>query len=70
MKDGLESFKDYLVKVSQNPQSNFQPIHLLEIIDPFSKALHDHLAVEPQAILALSRCEFRERQFDLMKIEI
>lgn len=65
---GLKSFKDYLTSL-KDPQLDFKPKRLLEIMHSFSEPLHTHLAAEPQALLALSRFASPDRQFDLVKIE-
>ena len=51
-----------------NPRTDFQPTHLLGIMDSFSEPLYSHLKSEPQAILALSRFSTAGRKFDLTKI--
>lgn len=53
-----------------DPQTDFQPTRLLEIMASFSKPLYSHLKSEPQALLALSRFSTPERQFDLTKIAV
>jgi hypothetical protein len=65
----LKSFRDYLIGLS-NPQADFNPPRLLEIMDSFSEPLYSHLKAEPQALLALSRFSSPERQFDLTKIAL
>jgi len=65
---GLKSFKDYFATLKY-PQTHFEPMKLLEIMDTFSEPLYTHLTAEPQALLALSRFASPERQFDLVKIE-
>ena len=43
-------------------------MQLLEIMDAFSGPFYDHLAAEPEAILALSRFSTPENQIDIEKI--
>jgi hypothetical protein len=50
---GLKSFKDYFLTL-KNPESDFKPTRLLEIMDLFSDPLYTHLAAESQALLALA----------------
>jgi hypothetical protein len=54
----------------KNPETEFQPVRFLEIMDSFSEPLYSHLKSEPQALLALSRFSTPENQFDLTKIAV
>jgi len=67
--DGLESFKTYLENL-KSKESEFQASELLKIMDAFSKPFYDHLAAEPDAILALSRFSTPENPFDIEKIAL
>ena len=63
---GLDHFKTYLSSLKS--ESDFKPIHLLEIMDSFSEPLYTHLAAEPKALVALARFSNPDRHFDLAEI--
>jgi hypothetical protein len=63
---GLENFKNYLVEKGTSSSGS----ELVEIMDTFSKALHDHLKEEPPTIAALSKYYTPETPIDIVGLAL
>ncbi|KAF7511256.1 hypothetical protein GJ744_005153 [Endocarpon pusillum] len=67
--DGMEEFKKYLLQLNRG-KSKFSHQRLLQIMDTFSKPLHDHLTSEPQSLLAVRRYSTAEKPIDLVAMAL
>ena len=62
--NGLNQFKAYLISLA-GKESDFSASRLIEIMESFATPLYEHLAAEPEAIVALARFSTPEKPIDI-----
>ena len=65
--EGLNFFKAYLLDLA-GKESEFNANKLIDIMVSFSKPLYDHLAAEPDSIVALRRFSTPENPIDIVAL--
>lgn len=61
---GMERMKSYLLEKG----ADFSSTELIEIMESFKKALHDHLKAEPGEIVALAKYSTADKPIDILGI--